>query len=70
MMDLEFYESVLDKVEWEGIGYYILEYGNADHFNGDLELREAFVAARQWVNRFEDLLAQRIEQSAAVELHG
>ena len=60
MKDLEFYGDTRVKMGNEGAGYYVTDYESSEHFDGDEELKQAFVTAKESMNSFTQLLDKRI----------
>jgi hypothetical protein len=60
-LDVEFYGQILSRMDYKSIEYYLTARLGERHFDGDPELRSAFVEAQEAVNRFVDLLYDRID---------
>jgi len=50
-------QEVANKVEMEGLGYFILDYARADNMP-DEELKQAFADAKEALLKFENMLLE------------
>jgi len=60
MENLEFYGETRVKAGMEGYGYYVTDYESVSAFDGDPELKEAFIQAKNGMKSFYELLDKRI----------
>jgi hypothetical protein len=63
MTDLKFYGDILHKMNYEGVGYYLASYETEEKFEPDPELKQVFLDARNALNRFIELVHERVEDA-------
>jgi len=62
-LEADFYGNILSRMNYSSAEYYLTGGTSENQFNGDPELKTAFIEVRDAMDRFIELLFDRIDEA-------